>query len=259
VGQLTTYAEKKILDHLLKVASYSPPAANAFYVGFSTANPTADGSGWTDPTYTGYARKAIDFTAASARGVLNNGLITFDTCTGGISTCTYFGIWDAVTGGHLLAYGALTPNKVITVSNVPTISDGALSIAFTAGVIFTPIANTIMDWLFNGGSLSQPTHVKVGLSTTTPTDGGPTITEPVGNGYAQVNVDAWDAAAGSPEATANTNAITLGPPSGSWGICTHAVIWLDTSPFIRGAITSQTPDNGDTVQWSAGEFDISLQ
>ena len=49
MGQLTNYTEKKLLDHVLKTASYSPPAT--VYLGLSTADPTHDGSGWANPTY----------------------------------------------------------------------------------------------------------------------------------------------------------------------------------------------------------------
>lgn len=259
MGQLTNYTEKKVLDHCLKTASFSP--AGTLYIGLSTADPTHDGSGWTAPTYTGYARKTIAFAAASGRSIANSGVLTFDECTVGSATVTHFGIWDNASegSGNLLAYGTLNPQKSIAVGNIPSFAVGQISISFNAGVIFTGVSTTILDWLFRGQSLSQPTHVYVGLSTSTPTDGGPNITEPVGNGYAQVEVDAWDAAAGNPEATSNTNIITLGPPTNSWGQCTYGIVWLDTTPFVRAAIAAQTPNNGDTVEWLAGEWDISLQ
>ena len=37
MGQLTNFTEKKVLDHILKMASYSPPAT--VYLGLSTADP----------------------------------------------------------------------------------------------------------------------------------------------------------------------------------------------------------------------------
>jgi hypothetical protein len=67
MGQLTNFTEKKILDHVLKTASYSPPAT--VYLGLSTADPTHDGSGWANPTYTGYAMKPITFAAAGSRAI----------------------------------------------------------------------------------------------------------------------------------------------------------------------------------------------
>ena len=101
MGSLSDYAEKKVLDHVLKVASYSPPAT--IYVGLSTADPTDAGSGWADPTYTGYARKPITFGAAAARSIAQNALVTFDNCTAGTSIVPYWGLFDALSGGNLLA------------------------------------------------------------------------------------------------------------------------------------------------------------
>ena len=257
MGQLTNYTEKKVLDHILKTASYSPPAT--VYLGLSTADPTHDGSGWTDPTYTGYARKALTMGAAAARAITQSGAVTFDPCTVGSSTVGWWGLWDNSTGGNLLAYGALSVAKGIVVGNTPSVASGQVSVSFTAGVIFTGLADSILDWLFRAQSLSQPTHVKIALSTSTPADAGTGITEPSGNNYAQVSFDTWNAATGNPEAATNNGAITMPTPSGSWGLITYAVLYLDTTPAFYGTVTNQTPDNGDTVEWLTTVFSVSLQ
>ncbi len=264
MGQITNFLEKKILDHVLKTASYSPPAT--VYVGLSTADPTHDGSGWADPTYTGYARKAISFGAAASKSIAQNATVNFDPCTAGSSTAAYWGIWDQLTGGNLLAYGALSLSKDIEVGNTPSLASGQVTVTISAGAMFQALANTVLNWLFAAGSLSQPTHVKVGLSTSTPVDGandgtGTNITEPSGNGYAAGGVaqDSWHAASGNPEAAANNGTLTLGPPTGSWGVCTYGVLYLDTTPAFYGTITSQTPNNGDTVEYLDSQYSISIQ
>jgi hypothetical protein len=256
MGQLTNFTEKKILDHLLKTASYSPPAT--VYLGFSTADPTHDGSGWADPTYTGYARKAITFAAAGSRAIAQTGAITFDKCTAGSSTVPYWGLWDNSTGGNLLAYGALSVQKEIVVNNTPSVATGLVTVSFNAGVMFTALANTILDWLFRAQTLAQPTHVKVGLSTSTPADDGTNITEP-GNGYAQVTFDTWNAATGNPEAATNNGTLSMPTPSGTWGLITYAVLYLDTTKAIYATVPNQTPDNGDTVEWLTTTFSVSIQ
>ena len=48
-------------------------------------------------------------------------------------------------------------------------------------------------------------------------------------------------------------------PSGSWGLITYAVLYLDTTPCFYGTVPNQTPDNGDTVEWLDTTFSISLQ
>ena len=258
MGQLTNFSEKKLLDHVLKTASYSPPAT--VYLGLSTADPTHDGSGWANPTYTGYAMKAITFAAAGSRAIAQTGAVTFDPCTVGSSTVGWWGLWDASTiaGHNLLAYGALSVSKTIVVGNTPSVATGQVTVSFTAGAIFTGLANTVLDWLFRAQALSQPTHVKVGLSTTTPADGGTNITEP-SNNYAQVNFDTWNAAAGNPEAATNNGTITMPTPSGSWGLITYGLVYLDTTPAFYGTVPNQTPDNGDTVEWLTTQFSVSIQ
>ena len=258
MGQITNFTEKKILDHLLKTASYSPPAT--VYLGLSTADPTHDGSGWADPTYTGYARKAITFAAAGSRAIAQTGAINFNPCTVGSSTVTHWGLWDQLaSGGNLLAYGALSVAKNIVVGNTPSVGTGQVVPSFSAGAVFTPMANSILDWLFRAQTLAQPTHVKIALSTTTPTDGGPNITPPSGNNYSQETFDTWNAATGNPEAATNNGTITMPTPSGSWGLVTYGVVYLDTTPAFYGTVPNQTPDNGDTVEWLDTAFSVSIQ
>lgn len=257
-GSLTNYTEKKVLDHLLKISSYSPPAT--VYLGLSTADPTINGSAWADPSYTGYSRKALTMGAAAARAITQSGAVNFDPCTVGSATVTHWGLWDQLaTGGNLLAYGALSVQKNIVVGNTPSVASGQVSVSFTAGVIFTGLADSILDWLFRAQTLAQPTHVKIALSTTTPVDAGTGITEPSGNNYSQAAFDTWNAATGNPEAVTNNGAITMPTPSGSWGLITYAVLYLDTTPAARSTVTNQTPDNGDTVDWLDTQFSVSLQ
>lgn len=256
MGSLSDYAEKKVLDHVLKVASYSPPAT--IYLGLSTADPLDAGSGWADPTYTGYARKSIAFGAASARAITQNALVTFDPCTAGSSVVTHWGLWDALTGGNLLAHGTLAASKTVVAGNTPSVASGQASVSFNAGAIFTAIANTVLDWLFRAQALAQPTNVKIALSTTIPTDGGPNITEPSGNNYAQVTLNTWNATTLGTGLADNNGDIVFGAPSGSWGTIVHGVVYLDTTPFAYLDVTDQAVGSGDTVKFLSGALDITL-
>ena len=259
MGSLTQYAQKKVLDHLLKGASYSPPAH--VYLGLSTANPTDDGTGWASPTYTGYARKELDFGAAAARVITQNATVTFDPCTVGSSVVTHWGIWDQLAaGGNLLAYGTLSAPKTIVVGNTPSVASPDITVTFSAGGVFTAMADTILNWLFAAGSLSQPTHVKVALSTTIPTDGGPNITEPGGGvNYAQVTQDSWNGTTlATPGVATNNGVITFGAPSGDWGTIVYAVVYLDTDPFAYLDVTDQDVNIGDTVEFADTALHISL-
>ena len=257
MGQLTTFAGKKILDHLLKVASYSPPSA--VYIGLSTADPGATGSGWANPTYTGYGRQAINFEAAASRSIANSGAVTFAPCSGGSSVCTYWGIWDAPTGGNLLAYATLASGQTVTTGKSIRFPIGGITVGFSAGTVFTGIANSILDWLFRAQTLGQPTHVNIGLSTTTPTDAGANITEPSGGSYARKAGDTWNAASGNPEASTNNGEIDMATPTGAWGDITHVVLYLDTTPFLYGVTTNQNPNSTKLPKWASGSLSCSIQ
>lgn len=256
MGSLSDYTEKKVLDHVLKAASYSPPST--IYLGLSTADPGEDGSGWVNPTYTGYARKAIAFGTASARSIAQNALVTFDPCSAGSSVVTHWGLFDTLSGGNAMAYGALSAPKTVVAGNTPSVASGQVTVSFNAGGIFTPISISILDWLFRAQALSQPTNVKIALSTTIPTDGGPNITEPSGNNYAQVTLNTWNAGAGSPMLADNNGDIVFGDPSGSWGTIVYGVVYLDTSPFVYVDVTDQAVGVGDTVKFLSGALDITL-
>lgn len=255
-GALTYYAEGKILDHTLKTASYTPVAT--VYIGLSTADPTQAGTGWVDPTYTGYARKAITFAAAGSRSIAQTGAVTFDACTAGSSTVTHWGIWDASTAGNLLAYGALSASKNIVTGNTPSIATGQVTISFNAGAVFTGYANTVLDWVFRNQANAQPTNVKLALSTTTPADDGTNITEPSGNNYSQLTFNTWNAATGTPRLADNNGVATFATPSGSWGTVTYTVVYKDTTPIFYGSVTAQAIGSGDTVQFASGALDISI-
>ena len=152
-----------------KRADYSPPAT--VYLGLSTADPKHDGSGWANPTYTGYAMKAITFAAAGSRAIAQTGVVTFDQCTLGSSTVGWWGLWDASTiGGHnLLAYGALSVAKTIVPGNTPSVASGQCTVDFAAGAIFTGLARYRPRLAFPGpGSFSahprqdRPVHHHAG-------------------------------------------------------------------------------------------------
>ena len=237
---------------------WPPIPPSTVYLGLSTADPTEDGSGFANPTYTGYARKAITFGTAASRSIAQSGTVTFDQCTSGSSVVTHWGLFDQSTAGNLLAYGALSASKTIVAGNTPSVASGQVTVSFNAGAIFTTISNTILDWLFRAQAFAQPTNVKIALSTSVPTDGGPNITEPSGNNYAQVTLNTWNATTLGTGLADNNGDITFGAPSGSWGTIVHGVVYLDTSPFVYVDVTDQAVGSGDTVKFLSGALDITL-
>jgi hypothetical protein len=258
MGSISDYLENALLDHVLGTASYTQPT---IYVGLSTADPTDAGSGDTEPTYTAYARVAHSaWDAAASRATENTGTITFPQKADGSSeTITHFTIYDASSGGNMLAHGAFTTQKTIVVNNTPTIADGELDVSVTTGGMTTYLANALLEHVFEGTAYTQDT-LYVALSTTDPGDSGTQTGEPSGNNYSRVAHSAWDSAASG--ASENTGTISFPTPSGSWGLCAyHFIADASTSgnALLYGALDqSQTPDNGDTVQYADGALDITL-
>lgn len=124
----------------------------------------------------------------------------------------------------------------------------------------------VLNYVFGNTSDfdTQPT-IHVALSTTAPNETGGNVTEPVGNGYARVAAAAavWNNATDAdPSVIDNGTAITLGPPTGSWGTVTHFVIYdaiTGGNVVASGALTaSRAIDNGDTVTFQIGELNITL-
>lgn len=123
------YLENKVLEHVVGKTSFTMPTA---YIALFTANPTDSGGG-TEAAYTSYARvttSGATWGSASAGSITNSGAaITFPACTGGSSTVTGFGAYDASSGGNLLWYGTCS----LSVSNgiTPQFATSALTITQT--------------------------------------------------------------------------------------------------------------------------------
>lgn len=124
MSSFSNYAETAVLNHFFKGTTYSQPTN--LYVALSTADPTEDGSGLAEPSGGSYARVAFNTWTISGNQASNNGAITFTTATGAWGTITHFAIYDASTGGNMIAYGPATPNQAIVSGNTASFPDGQL-------------------------------------------------------------------------------------------------------------------------------------
>jgi len=129
MGGFSDYLENKILDHIFGKGSYTPPV---IYVALSTSDPTDDGSGIAEPSGNAYARRqtsASDWNAATSGSLDNASDITFGQATGNWGTITHFALFDAVTGGNMLAHGELSQPKAIGSSDTAKFEAGDLNIS----------------------------------------------------------------------------------------------------------------------------------
>lgn len=89
----------------------------AWYLGLFTANPNEDGSGATEISGNGYARKSVSFTV-SGNLATNSAAVEFDVATGSWGTISHVAVFDASSSGNQIAYAALTTSKAIDTDDV---------------------------------------------------------------------------------------------------------------------------------------------
>src|SRR5262245_36716522 len=100
-----------VLDRLLGDSS-GPIGATAF-IGLLLTVPNNDGTGVVEPSGNNYARVSVtnnstQWPAAVARVKQHANDITFNAATGTWGTVTHVGVFDALSGGNLRIFDALT-------------------------------------------------------------------------------------------------------------------------------------------------------
>lgn len=128
-GGFTTYLANKLLDHVLKTASYAQPTV---YVGLYTTA-TGDGGTGTECTGTAYAREAHSSWNAASGGVTsNNGVISFTAAgAGDWGTLTHWAILDDPSAGNMLIHAALDDPVAPASGEVVEVADTALDVTLT--------------------------------------------------------------------------------------------------------------------------------
>jgi hypothetical protein len=119
------------------------PAPVTLYIGLLTAAPSDSGGG-TEVSGGSYARASVANTLANWAGTQsaasttassgtggqtsNNGSISFTTPTGSWGTVTNFGVYDSLTGGNLLYWGALGSSQTVSTGNTVSFAAAALTV-----------------------------------------------------------------------------------------------------------------------------------
>ena len=131
----SNYLENKVLDHVLRVTSYTQPSGLWVALFNNTSGSAAanlEAGTLTDETSTSgtaYGRKTVTFAAASSGSSATSATVTFDTATANWGTITHVAVMDAATSGNVLFYGAVTTAKTIETGDTFQISSGNLTIA----------------------------------------------------------------------------------------------------------------------------------
>ena len=127
------------------------------------------------------------------------------------------------------------------------------------------VINEIIDHIFGTGAVYAPeTNLYIALLTSTPdaNDSGASLPGEVSGGsYARVTCDTWDAA-GTAEATENSQTVTFAQATAVWGAVTHFCVMshITTGDMIGwGVLTApRTISTGDTASFATGDLDVSI-
>ena len=132
MSSFSDYTENLVLNWLLTTNSATRPTA--WYVGLFTAAPSDTGGG-TEVTGNAYARVAtgtIGVTGTSPTTATNSAAIEFAAASGGNwGTITHAAIFDASSGGHMLAWAPLTTSRTINDGDVFRIPASSLTVTLT--------------------------------------------------------------------------------------------------------------------------------
>jgi len=131
MSSFTDYTENLVLTFLFTDGTATRPTA--WYVGLFTAAPGETGGG-TEVSGNAYARKATGTITVSgtATTATNSAAIEFAPASGGDwGTITHAAIFDAETGGNMLAYAELTTARTINDGDVFRVPASSLTITLT--------------------------------------------------------------------------------------------------------------------------------
>jgi hypothetical protein len=123
---LSNSFETSTLTWLLTTGTPSPARPTAWYLALYTVAPTDTGGG-TEVSGTSYVREAATFTV-SGDTASNSAAVEWPTAGGSWGTVVAVGVFDALSGGNLIAYGDLTTSKTIDTGDVFRIPAGDLDI-----------------------------------------------------------------------------------------------------------------------------------
>lgn len=122
---LSNYSETALCNWLR--GSANMPAAATPYIALFSSNPTDTGLAGTDVTtlVRPAGRLAVTFGAPSNGVIANTIAVNFGDSANDTSI-THFGIYDAVSGGNLICYGALSSPRTVLTSDAVNWSAGSL-------------------------------------------------------------------------------------------------------------------------------------
>jgi hypothetical protein len=132
MSSFNDYTENLVLTFLFTTSTATRPTA--WYVGLFTAAPSDTGGG-TEVTGNAYARKVtgtMTVSGTTPTAATNSAAIEFAAASGGNwGVVGWAAIFDASTGGNMLAWAPLTTSRTINDGDIFRIPASSLSITLT--------------------------------------------------------------------------------------------------------------------------------
>lgn len=125
MSAMSNYLENEILDHVLGTGAYTHPSQ--VYIGLATAS-FGEGNTGTELSGSGYARQAINFSAASGGTTSNSANVDFPAATASWGSVSHYGLFDASSAGNLLIHGAFSSAKTIATGDILRVASTELDI-----------------------------------------------------------------------------------------------------------------------------------
>lgn len=121
---LSPYYANIGLNYLLR--NTGAASASTLYVGLFTGDPEVNTT--TELVASGYARQTVTFVAPLAGATRNTADVNFGTLSVDWSTVLYYGIFDALTTGNLLASEAFEESFTALTGDTVTLAAGTLNV-----------------------------------------------------------------------------------------------------------------------------------
>jgi len=126
----SNYLENEVLDHILGEGAkdYTAPT---LYIGLLTGITDGETGNVNEvPSTFGYQRMGVNFADAVSGVALNSSTVTFGPANGGNwGVITHMAVYDALSAGNVLFYGALAITKDVTDGDTFQINPNAVSIS----------------------------------------------------------------------------------------------------------------------------------
>ncbi len=122
----SNYLANNILNHAFGKSDYSLPQV---YVGLLSHEPDEDGTSVSEPNTPSYTRSvanASSWDTAFEGAIENISNIIFPMACESWGKITHFALFDAGSGGNMLAYGILSPSKTINSGDIAAFGPGDL-------------------------------------------------------------------------------------------------------------------------------------